>query len=382
MRRGVVAAVAAVALGLAAAAPAAAGPPGPGYVLNPGLRDLPAGRWIKIHQQRPGDAVTFKRQKHGGSAFDSRRGRLVLFGSNTHATGDWTNSPLFFDLGRLEWQRLYPDDDPATYAVNAAGLPVAGPNGDHPWAMHTFGAVTYDTAADAVVVASYPAHMVPGRFTDALAALWPRVKRHPTWILHLGSGRWQPLAAPAVHFFPYAVAFDPGRGVVIGDNGTGIYELSLAEGRWRRLADGDLLGWGENAAFDTRHDALVVFGSYKRGNDVAVYEPATGRRRVMPTPGVRPPGKNYVPLAYHAALDRVVAVVDRRPARKVHDRARMRAETWLYDLGADAWTRVEGAGLPFGLGMNYNLEYDPGDRLLLLVADPPGEPVAVWALRL
>jgi len=32
--------------------------------------------------------------------------------------------------------------------------------------------------------------------------------------------------------------------------------------------------------------------------------------------------------------------------------------------------------------MNYNLEYDPNHRLLLLVASPPGEATAVWALRL
>ncbi len=60
----------------------------------------------------------------------------------------------------------------------------------------------------------------------------------------------------------------------------------------------------------------------------------------------------------------------------------MRAETWLYDFASDAWARVEEATLPFGVGMNYNLEFDPGHRLLLLVANPPDEPLAVWALRL
>ena len=32
--------------------------------------------------------------------------------------------------------------------------------------------------------------------------------------------------------------------------------------------------------------------------------------------------------------------------------------------------------------MNYNLEFDPRHRLLLLVAAPPGALPAVWALRL
>ena len=132
----------------------------PAYELNPSLLDLPKRQWVKIHQQRFSDAVTFKRQRHGGSAFDSRRGQLVLFGSDTHGN-DWLNSPVFFDLKQLAWRQLYPSDPLSTYKVTARGLPVAGPEGDHPWAMHTFGAVTYDPAADAIVVASFPRHMVP-----------------------------------------------------------------------------------------------------------------------------------------------------------------------------------------------------------------------------
>ena len=49
-------------------------------------------------------------------------------------------------------------------------------------------------------------------------------------------------------------------------------------------------------------------------------------------------------------------------------RSRSSAETWLYDLSKDMWTHVDSARLPLGLGMNYNLEYDPGHNILLLVA--------------
>ena len=73
---------------------------------NPRLLNLPANQWVAIHQQKPGDAVRFKRQEHGGSCFDSRRCRVVLFGSNTHGE-DWTNSPLIFDVVVGSWSRLY-----------------------------------------------------------------------------------------------------------------------------------------------------------------------------------------------------------------------------------------------------------------------------------
>ena len=69
--------------------------------LNTDLLDLPLGKWIKIHQQRPGDDVTFKRQSHAGSAFDTKRGRIIIFGSDTHQK-NWANSPLFFDVAKLE----------------------------------------------------------------------------------------------------------------------------------------------------------------------------------------------------------------------------------------------------------------------------------------
>jgi hypothetical protein len=354
-----------------AAMPFGRRPPFPVPPTNPQLLELPAGRWIKIHQQAPGDAVTFIRQSHGGSAFDSRRSQLVLFGSDSHGR-DWTNSPLIFDLTTLQWQRRYADDDVATYRVSAAGLPVAGSDGDHPWAMHTFGAVTYDPAADRIVVASYPGHMEPGRYTNALAHLWPVVRRHPTWLFDPGSGDWTALAGEPVHFFPHSIDYDSTRGVVLGYRDDGVYELSLARQEWRRVATPGLLGWGSNAVYDSRQQALVVFGSHENGNEVVAYWPASGRHRVMPTPGPRPRGGCNVPFAYHAGLGRSVALVDGQTG----------AETWLYDLGRDRWERVETADLPFDVGMDYNLEYDPTHELLLLVAAPPGEPVAVWALRI
>jgi hypothetical protein len=243
--------------------------------------------------------------------------------------------------------------------------------------MHTFGAVTYDPVADRVVVASYPGHMAPGLFTEAVANLWPEVRRHPTWLFDPGSGTWSALAGEPVHFFPYSTAYDSTRGVTIGYRDNGIYELSLANQQWRQAAARGLLGWGSNAIYDSRQKALVVFGSHERGNEVVAYWPASRRHQVMPTPGERPPGGSSVPLTYDPDLGRSVALVDRTTS----DGATT-AETWLYDLGRDRWQHDATADLPFGVGMNYDLEYDPNHRLLLLVAAPPDEAVAVWALRL
>lgn len=354
----------------------------PSVARHPDLMDLPPGRWVKIHQQRSGDAVTFKRQRHGGSAFDTRRGRLVLFGSDTHdiAEGAWLNAPLVFDMNRLAWTRAYPADPISTYRVSAGGLPVAGPDGSHPWAMHTFGAVTYDPARDAVVVSSWPAHLEPGRFTSALAAMWSSVARHPTWLWHPATGRWEALPGDPVHFFAAATAYDNRRNVVLGYRGDGIYALQTSAGQWRRELKGGLLGWGNNAVFDTANGVLIGFGSHAQENDIVVYDPATGLHRKMPTPGPRPPGRVYVPMAFHAGAGRTVVLINQPPGP---DSLVGGTESWHYDYARDTWTHVAGADLPFAIGMNYNLAYDPGHDLLVLVATPPDKTLpAVWALKL
>ena len=108
---------------------------------------LQRGAWTDVHMQQNGDAVRFVRQAHGGAAFDSRHGRIVLFGSDTHGQ-DWSNSPLYFDTRTLAWSRAHSHEPPATYGITADGTAVAGEQADHPWAMHTFGAVTYDARRD------------------------------------------------------------------------------------------------------------------------------------------------------------------------------------------------------------------------------------------
>jgi hypothetical protein len=353
-RRFIAAALASAAVG----APVAAEP----------LSELPHGRWIKLHEQAA-DAVRFQRQAHACAAFDTKRSRLVLFGSDTHGE-DWKNSPFFFDPAVRAWSRLYPDDDPATYRVDRDGIPVAGIDGNHPWAMHTMGAIAYHADRDALIVSSYPQHLEPGRFTDAMAHVWPAIRRHPTWLLDMGSGTWTALAAEPEHFFPYATAYDPERQVVIGYKAAGVYELGGEPLRWKKILGPGLFGYHDNAAFDTRRHALVVFGTNTNSNDVVTYEPATRRHRRMPTPGLRPPPGQARPMAFHAGIGRTVVLCD-RPGR---------SETWLYDLGRDAWTRHE-ATLPFPLGMNFNLVFDPGHELLLLVTGGPDRATAVWALR-
>ena len=353
--------------------------------LNPKLLELEPNKWVRIHEQKDGDAVRFRRQAHGGSCFDSRRGRLILFGCDTHGK-DWINSPLIFDPVACSWSRMYPDDDFKTYSVNAEGLPVAGEKGNHPWTMHTFGTVVYDPARDEMVVCCYDEHMKPGRFTNAMAELWPKVKRHPTWTLKLDSGEWKPLECQAVHFFPFAAEYDSDRHVVVGCSSGGIWELCGEPREWKKVCSKGAQGWHNNMAYDSKNKVFVIFGAHMNSNDVIQYKPGGGESayRLMPTPGPRPPKDQHNPMAFHPGVGRTVLLADRMPegGEGGGKGGGGVTETWLYDAAADSWARLEGADLPFPCGMNYNMEYDPGHKVMLLVTGGYGQTTAVWALRI
>ncbi len=337
---------------------------------------LQSGIWTPVHRMQPQDPVTFLLQSHGGSAFDTRRGRILLFGSDTHGQ-DWSNSPLIFDLKSLLWRRVYPDDPPESYRVTASGLPVAGPGAAHsggarPWAMHSFGAVDYLPERDAVLVSSHPAHMEPGRFSDALEEPWLQVRRHPTWLFDLAEECWSPLPLAETSFFAYATAYDSDRGIMIGAGHHGVFELPDLDARWEKKADGKAIGYHNNAVYDSHHNAIVIFGRNGLGDDVLVYRPKDSRLIRMPTPGERPPKDEHAPMAYHPTLAETLVLVDRfEPGTSRRNRANGQAETWAYDLEEDSWRRIPSANLPFALGMNYHLHYDPQRDLLLLVTASP-----------
>lgn len=354
-----------------------------GITMTVDLDKLAPNEWHLLHTQQEGDAVRFRRQHHGGGCFDSKRGRLVLYGCDTHGI-DWINSPLMFDPETLEWTRCYEDDDVSTYRIKD-GIPVAGDAGDHPWTTHTFGAVLYDPGRDEMVVCCHPEHMVPGRFTDALGHLkWDSIQRHPTWIFKMEEQTWYPLPTDPVSFFPNAAAWDSHRDAIVGYKAQGVWELSGEPRRWEQTLDQGLLGYHNNAVYDSANRAVVVFGENKNSNDVIVYDTQTQQQRVMPTPGTRPAEDQHAPMAFDPRIGKTVFVVDRvvEKATEPDTRDETTAETWLYGLGEDAWTHVETAVLPDGCGMNYNMEYDPVHELCLLVTGTHGAVPQVWAIRM
>lgn len=341
---------------------------------NPALADLEPNKWVQVHEQKKGE-LTFRRQPHGGSCFDTKRNRLVLFGSDTHGK-DFANSPLFFSTTELKWSRAYDDDPRTSYDVTKDGLAVAGKGGAHPWATHTFGSVVYDSSRDEMIVPIFDDHLVPGRFTDSFKDLWPQIKRKPTWTYRRKTGEWAALPGDGVNCFPYCATYDSDRKVVVAVRPDGVHELGGEPRARKQVVKKGHFGWHTNCAYDAKHKAVVVFGSNENRDDVAAYFAKTAEYKLMPTAGPRPPKDQHNPMEFHPDLGKTVLLVKRAEGDKKS------TETWLYDLGADSWERVTGAELPFACGMNYNLEFDPLHRVMLLVTGGDGTPTRVWALRL
>lgn len=348
---------------------------------NPKLLKLEVNKWHKLHTVKKGDKVFFKRQEHGGSCFDSKRGLLILIGSNTHTGSrgrgklEDSNNPRYYNPVTNEWTQAYTGDLMSTYKVNAKKIPVAGVKGDRPWAMHTFGSVIYDTKRDELITASSPWHLRPKQgFTKKFKSLWPQIKKHPTWTFNLEKKSWTPLPCKAVGFFPNCTVYDSDRNVIIGHNGRGIFELGGEPRSWKQIVKGGQVGWHNNGVYDPKNKVFLGFGTNKNSNDILAYDPTKKTLVKKETPGTRPPKDQHNPMAFEPNIGKTVVLVDRD---------KKTTETWLYTYEKDTWEKIDTAGFPVALGMNYNMEYDSNHKILLLVEGGlRGRPTSTWALKL
>ncbi len=163
--------------------------------------------------------------------------------------------------------------------------------------------------------------------------------------------------------------------------GSCIWELSGEPRVWQKLPGRSMFGWHNNMAYDSKSKAMVIFGTNKNSNDIVVYNATTKEHKKMPTAGKRPAEDQHNPMCFDTRAGATVIVVDRVEGDLKDRKAPRKGETWLYDLGADAWTQLPEATLPFGCGMNYNMEYDPKDGACLLVEQGRGKQTTVWALK-
>ena len=359
---------------LSLARPPGGAPGDPGKpARNPRLLRLEPNVWVKIHQPR---TATWRRQAHAGIAYDTRRGTLLLFGSDTHGS-NWDNAVHEFDPVLERWITHYPPAPWETYRADKAGRAIAGTARLLPWAMHTFDNVLYDPKWDALVVTALPAH-------NPVRQRIPEARIHPTWVYHLETRTWRIFenngrVSPV--FFAAASAYDAHRDVIVAYGKNGVWEIGPERDQWKQATPERHHEIHFTMAYDTKHRKLAVFGDYHRTNAVWVYTPGpvAGTRgtweKKVPG-GDACPKDQHFPVAYdqHNGVFLLVPDEPQGPGGP-------RSITLVYDLAANRYTRLPRANLP-PLGMNYMMVYDTRHRVFLLVTGDWREPATVWALKL
>ena len=351
--------------------------------LNARLLALEPNRWFQL--RTTGD-MSWRRQGHAGIAYDSRRGKLYVFGSNTHGE-DWDDSVHEFDPATSRWETHYTAARPETYRADERGHAIAGDERLLPWAMHTFDNVVYDPSLDAIIVTALPLHNRQARERAPAAVV------HPTWIYDLWNREWRIFpngGKPSPSFFAAASAYDARRDVIVAYGRSGLWEIGPDRKEWQRASREHHHDMHFNMVYDSRRGQLGVFGDHGGSNAVWIYTPGpragdAGRwQRHLPG-GDACPADEHFPAAFDEERGLYLLVPDdRSPGRGQGSRGRAsptRSVTLVYDPDADRYTRLPQGDLE-PLGMNYMMVYDHYHGVFLLVTGDWRAPATVWALRL
>ncbi len=359
------------------AAPSSARASGPGTLaladgtVRPADR-IEANRWVRLRTW--GQAPL--RPYHGGSAFDSTRRHLLLFGADTHFR-DWSNAVTAFDLNTQTWRRHARPSPRYAMRADEAGNRVSGVIGLAPWPMHTYDGVVYHPRLDALVVAAAPLHSL-----KAVA----RGRFDPTWIYDLKTRKWRigPITGRTTpRFFGGTAIYDELRNAIfyfntvparsshvpIGEEGRyfvpELYELGAGQRDWRKVSHAPpFRSTRFSAARDSRRDEIAVFAGDARDSGIRVYafddpDRASGTWRTRFVRGAGCALGSPYAVAYDDREGRFLFLPERGRTR--------RNLTCLYDPERDVVTRLKSAELPY-LNMNYNLHYVSGARLFVLVS--------------
>ena len=337
------------------------------------LLNLPANRWVKYHELKGGD---WWRKGHAGLAYDSTRGSLLVFGSDTHGE-DWDNVVHEFILRQREWVHHGVNAHPDTYHINSEGYPVAGDMNLAPWAMHTYDGVDYDPVLDALVVVASPDH-------NPIVKKRPAPQSHPVWIFHLKTKKWSIFEnkhGPG-RFFGAAIAYDD------ADNNlffckSGLWVLNLTKEKLERI-DKAANCLHRTMAFDSWRRNINIFGSYRGTSNVSrfnidLYSEESENWEELTPKGDHCPPYSKVPVAFDEKAGVFLLVVD--DPKSTIEKKPETATTFIYDPGTNTYKKLNDTKLP-AAGMNFMMAWDKIHEVFFLLTGNLEDGISVWALRL
>jgi hypothetical protein len=337
------------------------------------LQNLPANRWVKYHELKGAD---WWRRGHAGLAYDSARGSLLVFGSDTHGE-DWDNVVHEFIPGRREWVHHGINAHPDTYKINSAGYPVAGNVDLAPWAMHTYDGVDYDPVLDALVIVASPDH-------NPVRKKRPNPRSDPIWIFQLKTKKWSIFDnnhGPGRYFGAATAYDDMYNNLVICKSG--LWVLNLTKEKLEKIGNAPKC-LHRTMAFDSWRRKINIFGSYRGTSRVSrlnidnFSEESENWEELTPE-GDHCPPYSKVPIAFDEMAGVFLLVVD--DAKGSTGEKPDAATTFIYDPGKNTYKKLDDTKLP-AVGMNFMMAWDKIHEIFFLLTGNKKDGISVWALRL
>ena len=339
------------------------------------LMNLPANRWVKYHELQSGD---WWRKGHAGLAYDSTRGSLLVFGSDTHGE-DWDNVVHEFIPRQREWVHHGANAHPDTYKVNNEGYPVAGDIDLAPWAMHTYDGVDYDPIFDSLVVVASPSH-------NPINKERPKPKSNPIWIYQLNKQKWSIFddghAKPPPNYFGSATAYDKANNNIFICK-SGLWQLNLTGGALEKIGKAPNC-LHRTMAFDSWRRHLYIFGSYKGTSnvsrfDIGFFSEESKNWEELTPGGDHCPTYSSVPVAFDEKAGLFLLVVN--DPKSSTDGKHDSATTFIYDPETNTYEKLIGTKLP-AAKLNFMMAWDKTHEVFFLLAGSEKDGISVWALRL
>lgn len=333
------------------------------------LLDLPANQWVEYHHMDNGD---WWRKGHAGLAYDSKRGSLLIFGSDTHGD-DWDNTIHEFLPIQRRWIQHGTNSAQNSYRVDATGNSVSGIDQIQPWAMHAYDGVEYDPNTDSLFITAEPEHNPIGKTIS-------KHRSNPIWRYKLDTKEWQIIENESKqknHFFAAASAFDKSRKTLMICS-HGLWALSSDTQKVRKIFNSPNC-LHSTMAYDSRYNDLYIFGAHKPSKqiwklqrDKLTDEPV---KWLQITPAGNPPPFTTTPVAFDQQAGVFLLVVDNP------DKGSNSASTFAYHPTENRYFKLPNGSLP-KVGMNFMMTWAEAQKIFFLVTGNWKSGITVWAMRL
>lgn len=328
-------------------------------VLNAELRQ-PANTWVK-RSPLPDTPVSPRLGYEGACVWDNAHRVLIRYGGHNQGGGGAQYSEIWtFDPLTARWTLKEPNTSPP-------GVCCAQQN-------------VYDPIRARYV--RFPA------FSGNHGWQWFReiyLNNSTVWTYDLKENLWRdlrPLPAPHVSGLRCA-SWDSDAEVIVVFGGEGNHEGTVIydpyANTWTRMNPPTQPPFrsGGNMVYDSRHKVHVLFGSqFTDDPHTWLYDPGRNQWR-DPRPAQLPPtNENDAVLAYDSRNGVVIALV--KVSRTQQEEVSHRIETWVYDVGANIWKKMNPPREPDVTGNRSRvLSYAPELGLTILenrTRSKPGPP--------